>query len=73
MFQPTALREKIETRYKKPVGQIIRERYPGMTFQQIADELGVGRNTVYYWLKKSGVRYQKVLVGPGERVEINKN
>lgn len=73
MIRQTPLVRRVEDRYHQPIAKILRDRYPGMGGQQIADELGVNCNTVYYWLRKSGIHLQLVLVGHGERVEIRKN
>ena len=47
--------DDIEQEYGKPINEIIKEKYPGQNQSQIANELGVSRATIKYWIEKEGI------------------
>lgn len=40
------------------------------TRQQLADEYGVSRKTLYTWLKKANIKLKRSLITPKEQSEI---
>ena len=62
----------VETRLEKPLEQAL----PGLVTEQgqtaTAEQLGVSKATLGYWLLKLGIDVQTVALAPGETIEIKK-
>jgi predicted DNA-binding protein (UPF0251 family) len=63
---------KIEERYRRPLEKLLPEMYNEMGLPQMAEEMGVSRSTVWYWLLRYGVNLRKVALASGETLEIIK-
>jgi predicted DNA-binding protein (UPF0251 family) len=63
---------KIEERYRRPLEKLLPEMYNEMGLPQMADEMGVSRSTVWYWLLRYGVNLRKVALASDETLEIIK-
>ena len=72
MTRKTRLMRKIEERYRRPLEKLLPEMYNEMGLPQMADEMGVSRSTVWYWLLRYGVNLRKVALASDETLEIIK-
>jgi predicted DNA-binding protein (UPF0251 family) len=63
---------KIEERYRRPLEKLLPEMYNEMGLPQMAEEMGVSRSTVWYWLLRYGVNLRKVALASDETLEIIK-
>ncbi len=72
MMRKTRLMKKIEDRYRRPLEKLLPEMYNEMGLPQMAEEMGVSRSTVWYWLLRYGVNLRKVALASDETLEIKK-
>lgn len=72
MMRKTRLMRKIEERYRRPLEKLLPEMYNEMGLPQMAEEMGVSRSTVWYWLLRYGVNLRKVALASDETLEIKK-
>lgn len=72
MMRKTRLMKKIEDRYRRPLEKLLPEMYNEMGLPQMAEEMGVSRSTVWYWLLRYGVNLRKVALAADETLEIKK-
>jgi len=51
--------ELLELRHQQPLEELIRERVEdGMTLEEVAEQLGITRNTLHRWLDTLGARIE---------------
>ncbi len=72
MMRKTRLMKRIEDRYRRPLEKLLPEMYNEMGLPQMAEEMGVSRSTVWYWLLRYGVNLRKVALASDETLEIKK-
>lgn len=72
MMRKTRLMKKIEDHYRRPLEKLLPEMYNEMGLPQMAEEMGVSRSTVWYWLLRYGVNLRKVALAADETLEIKK-
>jgi predicted DNA-binding protein (UPF0251 family) len=72
MMRKTRLMKRIEDRYRRPLEKLLPEMYNEMGLPQMAEEMGVSRSTVWYWLLRYGVNLRKVALASDETLEIIK-
>ncbi len=56
----------------QPLEQILPEKINEMGLTAAAEELGVSKATLGYWLLKFGLRVERVVLARGEEIEIKK-
>lgn len=62
----------VETRLEKPLEQALPELVTEQGQTATAEQLGVSKATLGYWLLKLGIDVQTVALAPGETIEIKK-
>jgi len=62
---------KIEEGLNKPLEEALPEMVTNLGLTGAANELGVGKATLNYWLLKFGISVRRVALKPGESLEIN--
>ncbi len=74
MMRKTRLMRGVEERYHRPLEKLLREMYKEerKSLPDIADELGVSRSTVYYWLPRSGFKLERMALAADETLEVKK-
>lgn len=72
MVRRTKLMQQIEERYKKPLEKLLPEMYNEIGVTGTAQEFGVSKGTVDYWLVMLGVQRKRVALGPGEELVIQR-
>lgn len=63
---------QVEERYQRPLEKLLPEMYNEKGLPAMADELGISRGTLWYWLLKFGIHLRRVAVAPGESLEIKR-
>ena len=62
---------KIEEGLSKPLEEALPELVTNLGLTGAANELGVGKATLNYWLLKFGISVRRVALKPGESLKIN--
>ncbi|MBI4236249.1 MAG: hypothetical protein HY688_02685 [Chloroflexi bacterium] len=71
--QKTRLMRQVEERYGQPLERLLPQLYNEMGLPGMAQELGISKGTLWYWLLKYGVSVHRVALAPGESLEIRRN
>ncbi|MEK7848669.1 MAG: hypothetical protein AAB270_07070 [Chloroflexota bacterium] len=72
MMRKTRLMRRVEDRYHRPLEKLLPEMYNEMGLPLMAEEMGVSRSTIWYWLLRYGVNLRRVALAAGETLEIKK-
>ena len=62
----------VEERFKQPLEEILPPMVTENGLSATADELGVSKATLGYWLLKLGINVQRVALAPGEFIEVRR-
>ena len=62
----------VEDRYHQTLEKILPEMVTERGLSATADELGVSKATLGYWLLKLGINVRRVALAPGESLEIKR-
>tara|TARA_B110000116_G_C16292269_1_gene339962 strand:+ start:266 stop:487 length:222 start_codon:yes stop_codon:yes gene_type:complete len=62
---------KIEQGLNQPLEEVLPELVTNLGLTGAANELGVGKATLNYWLLKFGISVRRVALKPGESLKIN--
>ena len=73
MVRKTRLMRQVEERYQRPLEKLLPEMYNEKGLPAMADELGISRGTLWYWLLKFGIHLRRVAVAPGETLEVKRS
>jgi transposase-like protein len=71
-MRKTRLMRQVEERYHRPLEKLLAEMYNDMGLPAMAEELGVSRSTVWYWLLRFGVEVRRIALAPDESIEVKK-
>ena len=63
---------KLEKQFQRPLDKLLPERVNEIGLSQTADELGVSKATLGYWLLKLGINVRRVALSPGETLEVKR-
>ena len=72
MVRKTKLMLKVEKQFQRPLDKLLPERVNEIGLSQTADELGVSKATLGYWLLKLGINVRRGAVSPGETLEVKR-
>ncbi|MSQ33410.1 MAG: hypothetical protein EXR60_03175 [Dehalococcoidia bacterium] len=72
MMRKTRLMRQVEDRYQRPLEKLLPEMYNEKGLPAMADELGISRGTLWYWLLKFGIHLRRVAIAPGETLEVKR-
>ena len=70
MVRKSKLMKQVESRYDRPLEELLPEMYNENGLPAMAAELGVSKGTVWYWLLKFGINVRRVALSPGDDVEV---
>ena len=70
MVRKSKLMKQVESRYDRPLEDLLPELYNEKGLPAMAAELGVSKGTVWYWLLKFGINVRRVALSPGDDVEV---
>ena len=62
----------VEARFHQPLERILPEMVTDQGLSATADELGVSKATLGYWLLKLGINVRRVALAPGETLEVKR-
>lgn len=62
----------IEKKYGKPLVELLPDMINESTMSEVADELGVSKATLGYWMLKLDIIVRRVALRPGETVTISR-
>jgi hypothetical protein len=62
----------VEERYGRPLDRLLVEMVNEKGLSATAEEMGVSKATIGYWLLKLGLSTQRVVLAPGESLEIKR-
>ena len=72
MARKTKLMLRVEKQNGRPLEELLPERVNDIGLSATAEELGVSKATLGYWLLKLGISVRRIAVSPNEIVEIRK-
>ena len=62
----------VEERFQQPLEKMLPELVTEWGLSATADQLGVSKATLGYWLLKLGINVRRVALAPGESIEIRR-
>ena len=62
----------VEEKFHQPLEKILPEMVTDQGLSSTADQLGVSKATLGYWLLKLGINVRRVALAPGETIEIKR-
>lgn len=72
MRRKTKMMAAVEDRYNVPLEEMLPPLVTEKGLSATAQEIGVSKATLGYWLLKLGIDVQRVALRPGETVDIRK-
>ena len=68
----TKMMADVEERFQRPLEEILPPLVTEQGLSATAEEIGVSKATLGYWLLKLGIDVQRVALAPGEYLEVKK-
>lgn len=62
----------VEERFHQPLEKILPEMVTDQGLSMTAEQLGVSKATLGYWLLKLGINVRRVALAPGETLEVKR-
>ena len=62
----------VEEKFHQPLEKMLPEMVTEQGLSSTADELGVSKATLGYWLLKLGITVRRVALAPGESLEVKR-
>ena len=72
MVRRTKMMLKVEAKFRQPLEELLPEMVTDMGLSATADELGVSKATLGYWLLKLGINVRRIALGPGDTVDVKR-
>ncbi len=72
MARKTKLMQRVEKGHQRPLERLLPEMVNEIGLSRTADELGVSKATLGYWLLKLGINVRRVALAPGETLEVKR-
>jgi hypothetical protein len=72
MARRTKLMQLVETKYQRPLERLLPEKVNELGLSATAEELGVSKATLGYWLLKMRIDVRRVALAPGETLEVKR-
>jgi len=72
MARKTKKMAAVEERFHQPLEKILPEMVTEQGLSHTADQLGVSKATLGYWLLKLGINVRRVALAPGETLEVKR-
>ncbi|MCH8109801.1 MAG: hypothetical protein IIB15_06700 [Chloroflexi bacterium] len=63
----------VEAEFHQPLEKILPEMVTERGLSSTAEELGVSKATLGYWLLKLGINVKRVALAPGETLEVKRD
>ncbi len=62
----------VEERFHQPLEKMLPEMVTDQGLSNTAEQLGVSKATLGYWLLKLGINVRRVALAPGESLEVKR-
>ncbi len=72
MARKTKLMQRVEKEHQRPLERLLPEMVNEYGVSTTAEELGVSKATLGYWLLKLGINVRRVALAPGETLEVRR-
>ena len=72
MARKTKLMVKVEKEHGRELERLLPEKVNELGLSGTAEELGVSKATLGYWLLKLGINVRRVALSPGEVLEVKR-
>ena len=72
MARRTKLMQQVEEKYQRPLERLLPEKVNELGLSATAEELGVSKATLGYWLLKMRIDVRRVALAPGETLEVKR-
>ena len=72
MARKTKLMQRVEKEHQRPLERLLPEMVNEYGLSTTAEELGVSKATIGYWLLKLGINVRRVALAPGETLEVKR-
>ena len=72
MAKKTKLMQRVEKEHQQPLERLLPEMVNEIGLSSTAEELGVSKATLGYWLLKLGINVRRVALAPGETLEVKR-
>ncbi len=72
MTRKTKKMVAVEERFHQPLEKLLPEMVTEEGLSHTADQLGVSKATLGYWLLKLGINVRRVALAPGETLEVKR-
>lgn len=72
MARKTKLMMRVEKEFQRPLERLLPEKVNEIGLSATAEELGVSKATLGYWLLKLGISVRRVALAPGETLEVKR-
>ncbi|MEC9286803.1 MAG: hypothetical protein VX632_00290 [Chloroflexota bacterium] len=72
MARKTKLMQRVEKEFSRPLERLLPEKVNEGGLSGTAEELGVSKATLGYWLLKLGINVRRVALAPGETREVKR-
>ena len=72
MARKTQLMQRVEKEFSRPLERLLPEKVNEVGLSATAEELGVSKATLGYWLLKLGINVRRVALAPGETLEVKR-
>ena len=72
MARKTKLIQRVEKEFSRPLERLLPEKVNEVGLSGTAEELGVSKATLGYWLLKLGINVRRVALAPGETLEVKR-
>lgn len=64
--------QRVEKEHQRPLERLLPEMVNEFGLSATADNLGVSKATLGYWLLKLGISVRRVALAPGETLEVKR-
>ena len=72
LARKTKLMQRVEREHQRPLERLLPEMVNEKGLSSTADDLGVSKATLGYWLLKLGINVRRVALAPGETLEVKR-
>ena len=73
MTRKTKKMTAVEERFHQTLERMLPEMVTDQGLSATADELGVSKATLGYWLLKLGINVKRIALAPGESLDVRRN
>lgn len=73
MVRKTKLMLRVEKEQQRPLERLLPEMLNAKGLSVTAQELGIAKATLSYWVLKLGFNVRRVVVAPGETLEVKRS